>query len=103
LAVAGLAVLALLPVTASAQTLPGTTVGEACTTYKEINQPPEYITYYQCRGGSTVKFIQYRAESGELFTYVEFRDQYGQLTESRFSRAPNLSASDIPLGDSVSP
>jgi hypothetical protein len=65
-----------------------------------INQPPEWITYWQCKDGSFVKVVDYRADDGEFFTYVEFRDRHNQLTGSRFSRAPNVTAADVPLADS---
>jgi hypothetical protein len=68
-----------------------------------INADAEFIFYYQCNDGTTVKFVDYMAANGESFKYVEFRDRYGALSESRFTRYAMGSNSPIELADSVTP
>ena len=93
-----------IPMGASAQTvLPGQTIGETCTIYKEIPADPEFVEYYQCRNGGTVKAVNYFAADGEMFQYLEFRDSLGTLMESRFVRESSVGAPAIPLADSVAP
>lgn len=105
LSIVGLGLMiSLAPVDGSAQTvLPGTTVGDNCTKYKEIPAYPEIIDYYQCKDSSTVKFVDYYAANGEFFQYVEFRDMFGNLVESRFARAAPGNSPVIPLADSQTP
>jgi hypothetical protein len=89
---------------ADAQTvLPGTTVGESCTKYKDMPAYPEFISYYQCNNATTVKFVEYYAASGEMFEYIEFRDSFGNLLESRFGRESGIGAPMVPLADSQTP
>lgn len=104
--VAALVAAIALPVgVANAQrVLPGTTVGENCTIYREIPAFPERIGYYQCRGGSTVKFVSYTAANGEAFQYAEWRDEYGMLFATTFTRyAAAAPTTAIPLADSAVP
>jgi hypothetical protein len=87
--------------------LPGTTVGDNCTKYKDISNYPEFIAYSSCTDGSTVKGVSYFEPDGTMFQYLEFRDPQGNLVESRFGRAPASQSSQgiavAPLADSVSP
>jgi hypothetical protein len=101
------AIAALTVAPALAVGLPGTTIGDNCSSYKQIPNDPEYISYYRCNDGSTVKIVTYldmsTATSTFLFQYTEFRDPLGNLVESRFGREPIGSDSVVPLADSVSP
>jgi hypothetical protein len=101
-----------IPASASAAPLPGTTVGDYCTSYKHIpfsaSSPSQDIDYRSCNDGTTVKFVTFTSKGGENFQYVEFRDALGNLTESRFGYDPDASnpavpAHIVPLADSVSP
>lgn len=101
---APLLLLLIVPSAASAQGVrPGTTVGDNCTKYRDIPADQEYISYYQCRDGSTVKFVSYVAGDGQIFTYTEFRNTYGILFASTFSRSPVNAPGAIPLADSDVP
>jgi hypothetical protein len=103
---------ALLPVVTSAAPLPGTTIGDYCTSYKHIpysaSSPSEDIDYQRCNDGTTVKIVTFIGKGGDSFQYIEFRDALGNLSESRFGRDPDFSNPASPphidpLADSVSP
>jgi hypothetical protein len=99
-----LGLVTVAPADGLAQTiLPGTTIRDNCTIYKEIDSDPEFIFYYQCNDGTTAKSINYIASDGEVFLYLEFRDQNGNLFGSRFGRQDHRNGPVIPLADSKSP
>jgi hypothetical protein len=102
-AAGALAVAAIALVPASAASLPGTTIADNCTSYKSIPDGAEYVGYYKCQDGGTVKGVTYVAKDGEAFTYYEFRDALNNLTGSRFVRADSATAAATSLADSATP
>jgi hypothetical protein len=95
--------LVVLPASAVAQTLPGTTIGQNCpTTYREIDQFPQTIRYLSCKDGTTVKITSYVEPNGDGFSYFEWRDPSGQLYGTRFVRYPAAGGSQA-LADSATP
>ena len=99
-----MAVLTVVPTFAAG--LPGTTVGDNCTSYKQIpfsTTSSQEIDYLRCTDGTTVKFVYYAEPGGVMYQYAEFRDALGNLVESRFGRAPAMGSPLVPLADSVSP